>query len=197
MKSVVESSSSEGPKNIRRAAYDYTECLAHAEVTYKILQDSNIVVCRVIGYLTHNDACRVAKLARISSIPLHEHVVQVAVQQLCNGARYIQEIVASTAHLVLTMKFIVVDSINTIQKTNLDMFAAFAYRGQHPGDVGTPVAINHRYHILPSEFSRLYRQHYRKAYDIDVGVPPEHNVDNWLNPPSPRFKPTIYQALFH
>lgn len=77
------------------------------------------------------------------------------------------------------------------------MFAASAYREQRPGDIGTLVPVNHRYHILPSDFSRLYRQHYRKAYDIDVSVPPEHNVDNWLNPQSPRFKPAIYQAVFH
>lgn len=74
------------------------------------------------------------------------------------------------------------------------MLNDLAYRGQHTADDST---INHRYQILPSDFSRLYRQHYRKAYQIDVKISPEHNVDNWLNPQSTQFKKHIYDAVFH
>lgn len=76
----------------------------------------------------------------------------------------------------------------------MDMLAHTAYQGQNAYNIAT---VNHRYQILPSDFSRLYWQHYRKAYSVDVSVAPEHNVDNWLNRQSTHFKPHIHEAIFH
>ncbi|KAI0695800.1 hypothetical protein BC835DRAFT_1232694, partial [Cytidiella melzeri] len=157
---------------IRRAAYIYTGCLAHADVTYQIGEDSKMsVVTRVLAYLEHNNKCRTAELDKIPAIPLHEHVVEVALRQLGNGA-----------------------GINVIQSTNIDMLTHLAYRGQSPANA--LATINHRYNILPSDFSRLYRQHYRKAFSIDVKIAAEHNVDNWLNPDSTHFKPDLHKSVF-
>lgn len=84
--------------------------------------------------------------------------------------------------------------INTIRQTNIDMYSQAEYRAQEAFHAKT---ANYRYQILPSDFSGLYRQHYRKAYGIDVTIPAEHNVDNWLNPKSPHFKPSIHRAVFY
>lgn len=73
----------------RRAAYDYTGCLAHADVTYKYSDDGTTLICRLVGYLEHNESCRAAKLVRIPAVPLHTHVAEVAVHQLGNGAGYV------------------------------------------------------------------------------------------------------------
>ncbi|KAI0695371.1 hypothetical protein BC835DRAFT_1414886 [Cytidiella melzeri] len=138
----------------------------------EIGEDSKMsVVTRVLAYLEHNDKCRTAELDKIPAIPLHEHVVEVALRQLGNGA-----------------------GINVIQSTNIDMLTHLAYRGQSPANA--LATINHRYNILPSDFSRLYRQHYRKAFSIDVKIAAEHNVDNWLNPDSTHFKPDLHKSVF-
>ena len=55
---------------------------------------------------------------------------------------------------------------------------------------------NHRYELLSSDFSRLYRRYYR-LQGINVDIKPEVNVDNWLNTTSPTFNPTIAEAIFH
>ncbi|KAI0336984.1 hypothetical protein BDW22DRAFT_1295758, partial [Trametopsis cervina] len=149
----------------------YTACLAHADVTYKVAGVGAALVSRVVAYLDHNDQCRLAKLARSPAVPLHQHVIEVALRQLRNGA-----------------------GISTIQSTNLDMLTHRVYRDQSTFDEAT---ANHRYELLPSDFSGLYRQHYRKAYAVDVKIAAEHNVDNWLNPKSTHFKPGVHEAVFY
>ena len=69
----------------RRTAYDFTGCCAHANITYN---ESTGNIKRVIGFFDHNDQCKAQKLMRIPSIPLHEHVYEVALAQLSQGARY-------------------------------------------------------------------------------------------------------------
>lgn len=72
----------------RRAAYLYTGCLAHVDITYHSSPSCEEIlgVKRIVGVLEHNEECRTAKLVRSPSIPLHEHVVEVAIRQLRNGA---------------------------------------------------------------------------------------------------------------
>ena len=60
----------------------------------------------------------------------------------------------------------------------------------------TPSTANHRYEILPSDFSRLYRRYYR-SQGINVDVKPEVNIDNWLDPSSPSFHSSLARAVFH
>jgi hypothetical protein len=68
----------------RHAAYDFTGCCAHADVTYN---ESTGEVERIIGYFEHNELCKTSMLKRLPSVPLHEHVCEVALAQLTHGAR--------------------------------------------------------------------------------------------------------------
>ncbi len=70
----------------RKAAYDFTGCLAHVDVTYN---DTESLILRIVGYLQHNEACLQATMKRFPSIPLHEHVYEVALRQLRHGAGYV------------------------------------------------------------------------------------------------------------
>ncbi len=70
----------------RKVAYEFTGCLAHVEVTEH--KDTG-AVSRIIGILTHNDACNSAELKRMPAIPLHEHVYEIALEQLRQGARFV------------------------------------------------------------------------------------------------------------
>lgn len=69
----------------RRVPYPHTGCLAHVEVTECI--GDGCVTC-IAGILDHNEGCRMALLEWLPAIPLHEHVYEVALNQLANGARY-------------------------------------------------------------------------------------------------------------
>ena len=69
----------------RHAAYDFTGCCAHADITY--VQATGIIT-RVIGFFEHNESCKNGVLVRFPAVPLHEHVFEVALAQLAQGARY-------------------------------------------------------------------------------------------------------------
>jgi MULE transposase domain len=59
--------------------------------------------------------------------------------------------------------------------------------------------MNWRYELLPGDFSRLYRRYYREQ-GINVDVPPEENVDNWLQKSDSGKRlhnATISAAVFH
>ncbi|EIW63778.1 uncharacterized protein TRAVEDRAFT_97696, partial [Trametes versicolor FP-101664 SS1] len=146
----------------------YTACLAHAEVTF--VEETGEVI-RVIGYFGHNDMCKESMLVRFPAVPLAPHVVEIALLQLRGGADVAQ-----------------------IRNRNMEMFSRQLYRGQRDVD---PMQQNMRYELQTSDFSRLYRQHYRADYNIDVSIPPEYNVDNWLDPTSPHYKRDIADSIFH
>ncbi|THH12616.1 hypothetical protein EW146_g7525 [Bondarzewia mesenterica] len=137
----------------RSAPYDFTGCLAHADITY---HESTGMIRRIVGYLEHNEGCHSAVMTRMPPIPLHQHVVEVALNQLTNGA-----------------------SIRAVQSRNLDMISRSAYKDQSNGPAS--LVANARYELLPGDFSRIYRLHH-KANGIDVSRPAEHNVHNWLDP---------------
>lgn len=84
-------------------------------------------------------------------------------------------------------------SIATIQAENAGRIQRKEYRDLNDRMSAT---ANHRYEILPGDFSRLYRRYYR-SQGINVDVKPEINVNNWLEPTSPSFHPTLAQAVFH
>ncbi|KAI0688087.1 hypothetical protein BC835DRAFT_1285489, partial [Cytidiella melzeri] len=150
----------------------YTGCLAHANMTYQIGEDSKMsVVMQVLAYLEHNNKCCTAELDKIPAIPLHEHVVEVALRQLGNRA-----------------------GINVNQSTNIDMLTHHVYRGQSPAN--KLATVNHHYNILSLDFNQLYQQHYCKAFSIDIKIAAEHNVNNWLKPDSTHFKPNLHKSVF-
>jgi hypothetical protein len=73
-------------RGARRAPYDFTGCLAHANITYN---EQSSKILRVIGYLEHNKACQASIMKRTPNIPLHSHVIKVALDQLVDGARQV------------------------------------------------------------------------------------------------------------
>lgn len=84
-------------------------------------------------------------------------------------------------------------SITAVQMKNIDMFQNCSYREQLAFD---PATANHRYELLPSDFSSLYRKHNRQN-GINIEFAPEYNLDNWLNSKHPDYKPTLHQAVFY
>lgn len=72
----------------RFAPFDYTGCMAHADITFA--PGSSDRITRLVGYLEHNEACQHAFIRRVPAVPLHAHVVEIALAQLSEGARYVQ-----------------------------------------------------------------------------------------------------------
>lgn len=68
----------------RRVPYKFTGCLAHVEITER---ESDGEVSRITGNFNHNKSCQSALLDRLPAIPLHEHVFEVAIEQLESGAK--------------------------------------------------------------------------------------------------------------
>lgn len=84
-------------------------------------------------------------------------------------------------------------SISTIQDRNHQVIEARAYRDMH---LYGSAKANFRYQLLVTDHSTLYRKFSRK-FGVDVRQPPQYNIDEWLNPQSPNFQPTVYKAIFH
>ncbi|KAF7966089.1 hypothetical protein HWV62_40174, partial [Athelia sp. TMB] len=87
----------------RRNPYDFTGCLAHAEITER---ESDGAVTRIVGILEHTEACARASIVRLPPVPLHPHVYEIALEQLRSGG-----------------------GIPAVQSKNLAMLAAHSYRG--------------------------------------------------------------------
>ncbi len=159
-------------------------CLAHADIT--TVEGTGEVV-RVMGYFEHNQACQQSVLVRFPAVPLHPHVIEVAMLQFRAGAKYVFDWHAE----------ICIDpskSISQVRNKNLEMFASQLYRDQRGADRST---ANVRYELQSGDFSRLYRQHYRQHYGINVSVTPECNIDNWLDQTNGQYKPEIAQSVFY
>ena len=70
----------------RKTPYDFTGCLAHIDLTFRPAK--NYEVLRITGILEHNEMCEKQRMKRLPAIPLHNHVWQIALEQLNAGARY-------------------------------------------------------------------------------------------------------------
>ncbi|KAJ3718180.1 hypothetical protein C8R42DRAFT_550444, partial [Lentinula raphanica] len=150
----------------RRTPYPFKGCIAHVEV----IEKDNGLVTWIAGFFEHNEACQAAFLERCPPIPLHEHVYEVALQQLQSGA-----------------------SITAIQDKNREMIANKCYRDMSTYDLAS---ANVRYLFLPSDHGTLYRKAARNI-GVDARELPQHNVDAWLNPDSPQYNPEVSKAVFH
>lgn len=73
----------------RHAPFEFTACLAHVNVT----QYKTGTVSRIAGYPFHNERCGLSYLAKLPAVPLHDHVWEVALQQLAVGARFVQTVI--------------------------------------------------------------------------------------------------------
>ncbi|KZS86492.1 hypothetical protein SISNIDRAFT_420811, partial [Sistotremastrum niveocremeum HHB9708] len=151
----------------RRAPYDFTGCLAHADVTFI---DEPFLILRISGCLDHDEDCQAAVMKRRPAVPLHPHVYQVAVAQLLDGA-----------------------NISSVQRKNGEMIAAKAYFDMVSWD---PATANHRYILLQSDSSQLYHL-YMKALGIDTSIEGELNVHRWLDPTHPGFSLAVREAVFY
>lgn len=67
----------------RSTPYPFTGCLAHVE----IIEHDDGCITWIAGVLDHNEGCKKAVLERRPHIPLHEHVYEIALEQLRNGSR--------------------------------------------------------------------------------------------------------------
>src|SRR5882762_4322108 len=130
---------------------------------------NGINILRIHGYFEHNQGCHDAGLARIPTRPLHPSVLDVALNQLKDLAM-----------------------LDAIQARNRELYMARGYPGQ-PYDLKDSV-----YHWLlqPTDMQSLYRQHNR-TIGVDVTSPDYVNVDAWLDPESPKYKPELADAIFH
>ncbi|KAJ3752812.1 hypothetical protein EV360DRAFT_88385 [Lentinula raphanica] len=151
----------------RRMPYPFTECLAHIEVTIRV-KDEKIV--KISGISDHNPACEEAGMNRLPAIPLHEHVYEVAIEQLEDGA-----------------------SLTAVQEKNQQMMLAASYRGMGSYDART---ANSRYNLLSSDNATLYNKFSRRL-GIHPRKEPQYNINDWLNPQHKDFKPEIREAVFH
>ncbi|KAF8574311.1 hypothetical protein K439DRAFT_1649810 [Ramaria rubella] len=113
-------------------------------------------------------------MKRIPPIPLHEHVWEVVLQQLSEVC-------------------CIANSITAIQYHNQELFQGELYNGQKSINQQT---TNVCYKFLPLDSTRLFRK-FSKLCGIDVSKPPQHNIDEWLNPTSPTYKPQVAAAVFY
>ncbi|KAF8590724.1 hypothetical protein K439DRAFT_1329278, partial [Ramaria rubella] len=145
----------------------FTGCLAHIDITYRVL---NFSVWRITGIRQHDETCLQQNMKRIPLIPLHEHVWEVVLQQLSEGA-----------------------IITAIQYCNQELFQGELYNGQKSINQQT---TNVHYEFLPLDSTRLFLK-FSKLCGIDVSKPLQHNIDEWLNPTSPTYKPQVAAAVFY
>jgi len=68
----------------RKMPYDFTSCLAHMDITYNI---ATLEILQIKGLLDHNEVFCSQCMQRLPPVPLHDHVWQVALKQLNEGAR--------------------------------------------------------------------------------------------------------------
>ncbi|KIJ37161.1 hypothetical protein M422DRAFT_260318 [Sphaerobolus stellatus SS14] len=147
--------------------YDFTGCLAHIDLTYN---ETESRILRIVGIPSHNEKCARKTTQRLPPIPLHEHVWQIALEQLEQGA-----------------------SITAIQTRNRELCQIKGYQDQ---SMWNPATANVCYELLPSDSRSLYRQFSQKL-SVDITKPPQYNIDDWLDKNSPNYKPEIAAAVFY
>ncbi|KIJ32755.1 hypothetical protein M422DRAFT_265387 [Sphaerobolus stellatus SS14] len=133
-------------------------------------REKNLNILRIAGIVSHNEECCKEIMQRLPAIPLHEHVWQIAIEQLEQGA-----------------------SITAIQARNRELCLAKAYHGQSEWN---PATANVRYELLPSDSRSLYRQFSRRL-GVDITREAQYNIDDWLNKDSSNYKREIAAAVFY
>ena len=84
-------------------------------------------------------------------------------------------------------------SVASVQSKNMKMIQTCAYRDMH---THVPSTANVRYEFLSTDASNLYCL-FNKSHGVDVTIPPEQNLHNWLDPQSPHYKSEINDAIFN
>ncbi|KAJ7681659.1 hypothetical protein B0H17DRAFT_834772, partial [Mycena rosella] len=126
-------------------------------------------ILRIRGYFHHNQQCKDAEYIRIPPIPVHPSVFVVALSQLRDGATFAD-----------------------VKKKNRELFAARGYK-DFPADLRTSP---YRWLLETRDSRSLYRQ-FSRMNGVKVTEKPQVNVDEWLDPQSAQYNPTIAEAVFH
>jgi hypothetical protein len=126
-------------------------------------------ILRVRGHFEHNQGCKTANIGHIPPIPVHPSVYAAALAQLRDGA-----------------------SFSDIRQKNRDLFEARAY-ADFPADLASSP---YRWLLTHNDSRSLYRQ-YNRMKGVSVTNAPEINVDDWLDPQSDKYNPTLAHAIFH
>jgi len=126
-------------------------------------------ILRVRGYFQHNSACKDAFFTHIPRVPVDPAVFRIALSQLNQGA-----------------------SLDDVYSHNRELIKTRAYPGMHED----PSQWKSRWLLRPSDTRSLYRQ-YSRLQGIKVTEKPHLNIDDWLNPSSPDYKPALEEAIFH
>ncbi|KAF8599958.1 hypothetical protein BDV93DRAFT_448481 [Ceratobasidium sp. AG-I] len=153
-----------------RLPYPFAACLAHVEITIELATRH---VVRVQGILGHNMECQNAPLKRVPALSLHPSVLEIALQQLQNGA-----------------------SLTDIQERNREMVCARHQEKPKPYHDQDKSIGHYRYLIRKYDSTTLYRQQYHRE-GVDTKEKPHINIHNWLNLKSSTFNPTLASAIFH
>ncbi|GJJ11762.1 hypothetical protein Clacol_006000 [Clathrus columnatus] len=151
----------------RKMPYDFTGCLAHLDITYTM---NKFKILRITGIIKHVEPCKKKLMTRIPPVPLHPHVIQVALEQINQGA-----------------------SLGAIQKLNQQFKEGGFYHGQ---DLNAPSRANFRYTIFPADSQTLYHRQVQ-ALGMDTQKSPEINIDNWLSPGHYDYKQSLSLAIFY
>ncbi|KAJ7845401.1 hypothetical protein B0H14DRAFT_3683866 [Mycena olivaceomarginata] len=126
-------------------------------------------ILRIRGHFEHNEECKTANLTSFPPIPVHPSVYVIALAQLRDGATF-----------------------SDIRQKNRDLFDTKAYAGFPPDLESSP----HRWLLTSNDSRSLYRQ-YNRMKGVSVTTAPEINVDDWLDPKSDKFNPTLAHVVFH
>ncbi|KAJ7163104.1 hypothetical protein C8R46DRAFT_1221901 [Mycena filopes] len=126
-------------------------------------------ILRVRGHFNHNEACKTALFENIPPIPVHPSVYTVALAQLRDGAAF-----------------------SDIRRKNRELFQAKAYK-DFPRDISSS---QFRWLLTHNDSRSLYRQ-YNRMKGVTVTDAPQVNVDEWLDPKSNKYNPTLAHAIFH
>ncbi|KAJ6610917.1 hypothetical protein B0H10DRAFT_2224618 [Mycena sp. CBHHK59/15] len=79
-----------------------------------------------------------------------------------------------------------------VKKKNRELFTARSYK-DFPADLR---ASPYRWLLETRDLRSLYRQ-FSRMNGVKVTEAPQINIDEWLDPTSPQYNPTIAQAVFH
>ncbi|KAJ7870235.1 hypothetical protein B0H13DRAFT_2556439 [Mycena leptocephala] len=138
------------------------------------LAHAEITICgnnilRICGHLDHNQRCQKAEFCRIPPIPVHPSVYTIAFAQLLDGTTF-----------------------SDIRQKNRDLFKAKAYKDSAANLDSCP----YRWILTHNDSRSLYRQ-YNRMKGVTITQASKINVDDWLDPTSDKFNPTLAHAIRH
>ncbi|KAI0090066.1 hypothetical protein BDY19DRAFT_1035947 [Irpex rosettiformis] len=121
------------------------------------------------GHLTHNEECLTSPISRSPVWPVHPSVYKDALHRLKSGI-----------------------PLQDVKDANRELFASFGYKDM-PQDLSKS---RYRWLLNKHDHRSLYRQFYQ-LQGIKVAQKDHINLHEWLDPDSPQFNKTLFDAIFH